>query len=87
MANPDDSVLYVGVTSNIQKRVLEHKNHINASFTTKYNCIKLVYYEQYSDIRTAISREKVLKKWAREWKEELIATINKDWQDLSINWV
>ena len=87
MTNKSNAVLYVGVTNNLERRAWEHKNEINIdSFTSKYNCRKLVYYEHTNDIRTAIEREKPLKNWKREWKNELINKQNPDWADLSIEW-
>ncbi len=83
MANDSNSTIYVGVTSNLQKRVIEHKAHIMIdSFSDKYNCEKLVYFEEFSDIRYAIAREKQLKNWKREWKNSLIETMNPNWDDL-----
>ena len=88
MANVNNSVLYVGVTNNLKRRVLEHKNNINIdSFTEKYNCYKLVYFEKINDIRTAIMREKQLKNWKREWKDRLVKKHNPEWIDLSVEWV
>jgi len=87
MANDYNNVIYVGVTSNLEHRVLEHKSDINSdSFTAKYKCHKLVYYEHVDDIKMAIVREKQLKNWKREWKNELIERQNPDWQDLSLEW-
>jgi len=87
MTNKCNSVLYVGVTNNLERRVWEHKNEVNKdSFTSKYNCFKLVYYEHTNSIRTAIEREKQLKNWKREWKNELIGKQNPDWTDMSIEW-
>jgi len=83
MTNSSNSVLYIGVTSNLQKRVEQHKNHIYEGFTDKYNCTKLVYFEECNDISAAISREKQLKNWHREWKDNLVNQINKEWRDLS----
>ena len=84
MTNSNNTVLYVGVTSNLEKRVWEHKQSIvKSSFTYKYNCHKLVYYEAFGDIRYAIAREKQIKNWKREWKNELITNKNPDWVDLS----
>ena len=83
MTNKNNEVLYIGVTSNLQQRVLQHKNHIYEGFTDKYNCTKLVYFEECNDIEAAIKREKQLKNWHREWKNNLINSINKDWNDLS----
>ena len=83
MTNASNSVLYIGVTSDLTKRVLQHKNHENEGFTDKYNCTKLIYFEEYNDIQTAIEREKQLKKWHREWKNNLVKQMNPEWKDLS----
>ena len=85
MTNYNNDVLYVGVTSNLERRVFEHKNNVHEdSFVKKYNCNKLVYFEHTTDIRVAIEREKQLKNWKREWKNELIESQNPDWKDLSL---
>ena len=87
MTNQSNSVLYVGVTNNLERRVWEHRNNVNTdSFTSKYKCHKLVYCEHTNSIRTAIEREKQLKNWKREWKNELIGNQNPDWIDLSLGW-
>jgi putative endonuclease len=83
MTNHYNNVLYIGVTSDIVRRVAEHKAKINKGFTYKYNCEKLVYYEEYELITEAISREKQLKNWKREWKNELVNGFNPKWEDLS----
>jgi len=75
--------LYIGVTSDLIKRVYEHKNNLVEGFTKKYACHKLIYYEISSDAYVAISREKQLKNWRREKKENLIKTLNPSWKDLS----
>ncbi len=83
MANHSNSTIYVGVTSNLQKRVIEHKAHMMiGSFADNYNCEKLVYFEEFADVREAIAREKQLKNWKREWKNKLIETMNPNWIDL-----
>ena len=85
MANTHNTVLYIGVTNNLARRVWEHKNGTDKnSFTYKYNCNKLVYYEVSEDIKYAITREKQLKNWERSWKDELVAKDNPNWQDLEI---
>ena len=85
MANTSNNVLYVGVTNNLERRVWEHKNNIKTdSFTGKYKCNKLVYFEYSSDIEAAIAREKQLKNWKREWKNELVEKLNPEWKDLSV---
>ena len=82
MASKRDGMLYIGVTSNLIKRVYEHKNDLVDGFTNKYHIHNLVYFEVAEDIRTAISREKQLKKWNRAWKEALIDKSNPEWRDL-----
>ena len=85
MANAHNTTLYIGVTSDLVKRVWEHKNDfVKSSFTSRYNCHKLVYYEVHSDIKSAITREKQLKNWKREWKNELVSKENPEWNELSI---
>jgi len=74
--------LYIGVTSNLIKRVWEHKNKLAEGFTKKYSVNQLVYYEQYQDAENAIKREKRLKDYNRKWKLELIEKLNPDWKDL-----
>lgn len=86
MASPNNNVLYIGVTNNLERRVWEHKNHEGSIFTTKYNWVKLVYYEDYSKITDAIAREKNLKNWKRAWKDDLIHNANPSLKDLSLEW-
>jgi putative endonuclease len=75
--------LYIGVTNNLQRRVLEHKNKLHDdSFTAKYNINRLVYFEDTNDIHAAIEREKQLKRWRREKKNWLIEQLNPAWRDL-----
>ena len=84
MTNKINSVLYTGVTSNIKKRVFEHKTKkYKKSFTSHYNCNKLVWYEMSNSIESAIAREKQIKNWKRDWKIELIEKNNPRWLDLS----
>jgi len=78
--------LYVGVTSNLLRRIFEHKNHLIEGFTEKYNINKLVYYEMTNDIIEAISREKQIKGWLRQKKIDLIQSMNPTWRDLSEDW-
>ena len=75
--------LYIGVTNNLIRRVYEHKNKLIDGFTKKYNLTILVYYETTSDIFSALKREKQLKNWHRQWKINLIESVNPKWQDLS----
>ena len=87
MASTNNNALYVGVTSDLIRRVYEHKNHTNlCSFTDKYHCHKLIYVEHSNDIKAAIAREKQLKNWKREWKDALIEQQNPQWIDLSIEY-
>lgn len=79
-------VIYIGVTNNLERRVIEHKNDLIDGFTKKYKCHKLVYYEHYNDVNNAIAREKQLKKWRRDKKEFLIKGMNPQWNDLSRDW-
>jgi putative endonuclease len=82
LANQRNGTLYVGVTSDLIKRVYEHKNNLVSGFTQRYNIHRLVYFEAAGDIDSAISREKQIKKWYRTWKIELIEKNNPDWRDL-----
>jgi putative endonuclease len=77
-----NGTLYVGVTNDIKRRIFEHKNKLIKGFTQKYGIDKLVYIEEYSDIREAIYREKCIKKWKRSWKIRLIEQHNPKWNDL-----
>lgn len=83
MSNRSNTVLYIGVTNDLTRRVAEHKAKINKGFTTRYNADKLVYFETTSSINDAISREKQLKNWKREWKNNLVNKDNSSWNDLS----
>ena len=76
----------MGVTGNLQWRVFEHKNKLVNGFTSKYNVNELVYYEEYQYVEDAIRREKQIKNWKRQWKEELIKKNNPLWEDLSLDW-
>jgi putative endonuclease len=82
LANKRNGTLYVGMANNLTKRVWEHKNDLIESFTKKYQIHILVYFEDTSDVESAIKREKVLKKWKRKWKLELIEKGNPNWEDL-----
>ena len=82
MSNRKNGTLYIGVTSDIIKRVFEHKEKLVDGFTKKYALDTLVYYELFDSIEEAIKREKQLKKWNRAWKIELIEKFNPTWKDL-----
>ena len=82
MTNQKNGTLYVGVTSDLTKRVYEHKNKLLSGFTSRYQLDKLVYYEVFDDEFVAIQREKTLKKYSRNWKKDLIESNNPQWIDL-----
>ena len=83
MTNKYKNVLYTGVTNDLIRRVYEHRNHLDKdSFTSKYNVTRLVYFEEASDIRAAIQREKQIKSWSRDRKTTLIMENNPRWMDL-----
>ena len=82
MTNKTNRVLYIGVTNNLIRRVYEHKKGMVKGFTEKYKCTKLVWYESTTDINSAIKKEKQMKKWKREYKENLINKMNPEWKDL-----
>jgi putative endonuclease len=82
MTNKSDSVIYTGITSDLKKRIYEHKEKLVAGFTAKYNIAKLVYYEVFADPENAILREKQIKGGSRRKKIDLINKTNKDWRDL-----
>ena len=87
MSNRKDGVLYIGVTNNIEERVKEHKLKVYPkSFTAKYNCDKLMYFEEFEDGKEAEKRERQFKRWKRVWKIELIEEMNPSWSDISTNW-
>jgi putative endonuclease len=86
MQSPSRRALYIGMTSNLRKRVWQHKNHIREGFSDDYNCTRLVYWESYDDVVLAINREKQLKRWRREKKLWLIERKNSRWQDLAADW-
>ena len=83
LTSKNNRVIYVGVTNDLKRRVYDHKTKVVKGFTEKYNVNKLVYYEQISDVITALSREKEIKKWRREKKNALVAQLNPRWNDLS----
>ncbi len=82
LANARNGTLYVGVTSNLAKRIWEHKNDKVAGFTKRYNVYQLVWYELHENMESAIVREKRLKDWKRIWKLDLIEEKNPNWEDL-----
>lgn len=82
LTNPHNTTLYIGVTSNLLQRIWQHKEKLVEGFTSKYNLVKLVYYELHESAESAIRREKRLKEWHRAWKEDLINSMNPKWDDL-----
>lgn len=82
LASKRNGTLYVGVTSDLLKRIWQHKNHLIEGFTKKYRVDKLMWFEQHETMESAICREKALKEWKRAWKMDLIEKHNPEWQDL-----
>ena len=82
MSNISNTVLYTGVTNDLERRIVEHRTPDEKSFTTRYNCHKLVYFEELSSIVEAISREKQIKSWNRKRKNILVERVNPNWIDL-----
>ena len=85
LASKRNGTLYIGVTSDLVQRIWQHKNKMVKGFTKKYNVDRLVYYETHSNVESAITREKQIKKWRRAWKIRLIEGENSDWNDLYDN--
>lgn len=85
LANRKHGALYIGVTNDIIRRIYEHKQKFVAGFTKQYGIDKLVYYEIFKDPISAITREKQMKKWKRDWKINLIESANPNWVDLYEN--
>lgn len=83
LTNTYNTVLYIGITNNLIRRVYEHKNKLVDGFTKKYNIDKLVYYEVTENVYSAITREKQLKNYSRNRKDELIDNFNSSWEDLT----
>jgi putative endonuclease len=86
LTNWNNRVMYVGVTSDLERRIYEHKHKLIDGFTSKYNVTKLVYFEETSDVNAALDREKEIKKWRREKKNNLVLRTNPEWKDLSEGW-
>ena len=85
LASKYNGTLYIGMTSDLVKRIWEHQTKFVSGFTAQYNVTKLVYYEIFNDIQLAAAREKRLKEWKRQWKIDLVQKMNPDWQDLYHN--
>jgi putative endonuclease len=86
LTNWNDKMMYVGVTKDLMRRLYEHKNKLIHGFTDKYNIHKSVYFEETHDVLSALEREKEIKKWRREKKNNLVAEKNPEWKDLSSEW-
>ncbi|ANH07391.1 GIY-YIG nuclease family protein [Shinella sp. HZN7] len=82
VTNQKNGTLYIGVTADLERRIHEHREKITPGFSSKHDCVRLVWYEEHDSIGTAIQREKSLKRWYRQWKVELIEAMNPDWRDL-----
>ena len=86
MTNRWKNVLYTGMTNSLERRVWEHKNKAVPGFTKQYNCDRLIYFEEYTEVDQAIARETQLKAWSRKKKDALIARMNPEWHDLAAGW-
>ncbi len=86
MQSSSRRALYIGLTRNLERRVWEHKHSRIERFTSQYNAHRLVYYEEFHDVRAAIYREKQLKGWTRAKKNWLVERVNPEWKDLSAEW-
>ena len=82
LSNPRHTVFYTGFTDDLERRVYEHKHQLLPGFTKKYNCNKLLYFEEFSDAESALHREQQIKRYTRAWKQNLIHSINPEWRDL-----
>ncbi len=82
MSNKSRTTFYIGVTSSLKNRIADHKNGIGSEFTSKYKLTDLLYFEEFPDIYQAIDREKQLKNWHRQWKINLIKSVNSEMNDL-----
>jgi putative endonuclease len=82
LASAKHGTLYVGVTNDLIRRVYQHRTHAARGFTSRYRVHRLVWFESYDDPLTAITREKEIKKWRRDWKVNLIEASNPEWADL-----
>ena len=83
LSNKNNNVIYTGITNDLKRRMYEHKNKLTDGFTKRYNVNRLVYFEYTTDVKTAILREKQIKGWTRQKKNELIESQNPNWNDLS----
>jgi len=86
MSNRRNGTIYTGVTSDLARRVAEHKAGTGSAFTRRYSLHRLVYAEEHGDVARAIQRETNIKRWPRAWKVRLIHAVNPEWEDLSAHW-
>ena len=86
LTNPSRTVLYIGVAGDLTRRLAQHRSGETGGFTARYHTHRLVYFEQTTDVRAAIAREKQLKGWSRAKKDALVESVNPLWQDLSASW-
>jgi putative endonuclease len=86
MGSASRRAFYTGVAVPLYKRVWEHKNNLGGYFTSKYKCHRLVYFEEFTRVATAIAREKEIKGWRREKKNKLVESVNPEWKDLAADW-
>ena len=86
LTHKSNHIFYVGVTNNIKRRISEHRKGTYGTHVGRYNIKKLVYFEEHQWIQEAIKREKIIKKWKRQWKINIITEQNPDWVDLSLDW-
>ncbi len=86
LASQRNGTLYTGLTNDLERRILEHKQKVVKGFTAKYNVNLLVYFEEHESVHEAAIREKRIKKWKRSWKLELIEKDNPNWNDLAVDW-
>jgi len=84
LTNWNNKVMYVGMTNNLERRILEHKSKLIEGFTKKYNVTKLVYYEVFDNVKVCIEREKEIKGWRREKKNKLVEKVNPKWKEIVI---
>ena len=82
ISNHSHSTIYVGVTSNLSRRITQHKNHTYGGFSAKYNLVELLYFEEFDNMNNAIAREKQIKSWSRNRKDDLISEFNPSWSDM-----
>ncbi|MEC7772387.1 MAG: GIY-YIG nuclease family protein [Bacteroidota bacterium] len=86
LTNKRNGTLYIGITNSLERRVQEHKEGVMDGFTKKYGLKTLVYFETHQNVNDAITREKRLKKWKRQWKIDMIEKDNPNWSDLANDW-